>query len=119
MSSVRQPSIGKTQVCPHCKTTILDSATICPACQHYLRFNATGAANANRTESVFSVDGSFQQPAIGGAVEYCVVIVVRDGAGAEIARRVVAVGAMAPGESRSFSLSVDVSTNPAKPRPLR
>lgn len=119
MSSARQSTIGKTQVCPHCKTTILDTATICPACQHYLRFNASGGAHALRMESVFGVEGSFRQPPGTEAAEYTVLVVVRNERGEEIARKVVGVGALAPGELRSFSLSVDVSSGPARPRTLK
>ena len=30
---------GKTRICPHCKTTILESANVCPSCKHHLRFD--------------------------------------------------------------------------------
>jgi hypothetical protein len=119
MSSARESSIGKTQVCPHCKTTILDSATICPACKHYLRYDASVASNAVRRESVFNVEAGFRQPATAETVEYSVLIVVRNERDEEIARRVVDVGAIAPGELRRFSVSVDVSSGPVRPRPLR
>ncbi len=35
-------------------------------------------------------------------------VVIRDGRGEEIARNVVGVGSLAPGEQRSVSLSVEV-----------
>ena len=40
MSSVRPGSPGATRECPHCRETILESAGVCPACRHYLRFDA-------------------------------------------------------------------------------
>ena len=119
MSNGRQSTVGRTQVCPHCKSTILDSAAICPACQHYLRFNPNGPQQAQHAQSVFLIEGSFRQPWDAEAAEYTVVVVVRDDRGEEIARRVVSVGAMAPGESRSFQVSVDTSTAPTRPRPVR
>ena len=39
MSVVRQGTLGATRTCPHCKATVLQSANICPGCQHHLRFN--------------------------------------------------------------------------------
>ncbi len=119
MSSGRQTVIGRTQVCPHCKTTILASAAICPACQHYLRFDAGDLPQARPTRSIFRVEGSFQQPPDAGAAEYCVVVIVRDDRGEEIARRVVNVGAMAAGESCSFQVSVEASSGPFGPRRVR
>ena len=119
MIGARQPAVGRTQVCPHCKTTILDSATICPACQHHLRFNPGGAVQAQPADSVFRVEGVFRQPQDAESVEYSVVVVVRDDAGQEIARRVVSVGALSPGESRSFQVSVDTSSGSARPRPVK
>ena len=119
MSTGRQSPVGRTQVCPHCKTTILDSAVICPACQHHLRFNANGLNQAQQAQSVFRVEGSFRQPQEGEAAEYSVLVVVRDDRGEEIARRVVNVGAMGPGESRNFQVSVDMSPGPTRPRPVK
>ena len=46
MSSVRPGSPGATRECPHCRETILESAAVCPACRHYLRFDA--GADARR-----------------------------------------------------------------------
>lgn len=71
------------------------------------------------TESVFRVEGVFTQPGEADGVEYSVVVVVRDDKGAEIARRVVSVGALSPGESRSFQVSVDTSAGRARARPMK
>ena len=120
MIGARQPAVGRTQVCPHCKTTILDSAAICPACLHHLRFNPGGAAvQSQASDSVFRVEGVFRQPQDADSVEYSVLVVVRDDAGQEIARRVVSVGALSPGESRSFQVSVDTSSGSTRPRPVK
>jgi hypothetical protein len=119
MSSGRQTVIGRTHACPHCKTTILDSAAVCPACQHYLRFDKGGLAQSRPMRPVFRVEGSFRQEPAAGAAEYCVVVVVRNDGGEEIARRVVDVGAMKAGESRSFQVSVEASTETPGPRPVR
>ena len=34
----RVATVGKTRSCPHCRATILESAAVCPACRHHLRF---------------------------------------------------------------------------------
>ena len=46
MSPVRQAEPGATRSCPHCRTTILETASICPACKKYLRFDPEAAARA-------------------------------------------------------------------------
>ena len=37
MSAMRPGETGATRTCPHCKTTILESAAVCPACRGHLR----------------------------------------------------------------------------------
>jgi hypothetical protein len=44
------------------------------------------------------------------AWEYSVVVVVKNERGEEIARHIAAVGALPPGEARTFSCSVEVVT---------
>ncbi|MGY0559775.1 MULTISPECIES: hypothetical protein [unclassified Luteimonas] len=125
MSKGRPGAAGATRTCPHCKTTILQSAAICPSCRHYLRFDAsaptTGDAGNAEAESTnaLQVEGTIRHPAEGGAWEYSVVLVVRDGDGKEINRQVVGVGAMFPGDERSFSLAVEVTPTDDHRRPGR
>jgi hypothetical protein len=101
---------GKTRICPHCKTTILESASVCPGCNHHLRFgpNASVEARAQATFSALRVEGSFRNPEGADGWEYSVVVSVRNDRGEEVARKVVGVGALAPRESRTVTLSVDV-----------
>ena len=42
MTTGRVVLTGKTRTCPHCKSTILESSSVCPACQHHLRFDPKG-----------------------------------------------------------------------------
>ena len=49
----RLAASGKTRVCPHCKTVILESANVCPGCQHHLRFDPK-ALIERRAQSTFS-----------------------------------------------------------------
>lgn len=101
---------GKTRICPHCKATILDSASICPACQHHLRFDPAAAAEkrAQATVVPLRVEGTVRHQAGSEPWEYTVVIAIRNERGEEIARKVVGVGALSQGEQRTFSLNVEV-----------
>ena len=97
---------GATRACPHCRATILQSASVCPACKGHLRFDAT--PDRKVLASPLKIESSLPGPAPGEAWEYSVVAVVKNERGEEIARHVVGVGAMQPGENRTFSLSVDL-----------
>lgn len=100
---------GKTRVCPHCKATILASATICPACQHHLQFNPGQLqARAASTFSALRVEGTVRHPADEAPWEYTLVISVRNERGEEVNRHVVAVGAMQSGELRTVTLNMEV-----------
>ena len=101
---------GKTRICPHCKTVILESANVCPGCQHHLRFDPK-ALIERRAQSTFSalrIEGDFRNPEGVESWEYSVVVSVRNERGEEIARKVVGVGALDPRESRTVTVSVDV-----------
>ena len=116
--SARPGAAGATRTCPHCKTTILESASICPSCRHYLRFDSTGQQVAPSTTAL-QVEGMIRHPSDGGAWEYSVVLTIRDDEGVEVARQVVGVGAMHPGDERTFSLSVEVVPTSDMRRPAR
>lgn len=108
MSAARAPLAGKTRTCPHCKATILDSAAICPACQHHLRFDR-GAEERARPDAVpLRVEGTIRHPPAQPASEYSVVVSIRNERGEEIARKVVGVGALRSDEERTFALSVEL-----------
>lgn len=109
MSAARPANPGKSRLCPHCKATILDSASVCPGCRHHLRFDSVDAARrAVPSSSPLRVEGIIKHPPEGPAWEYSVVLVIRDNSGAEVTRQVVGVGALQPAEERSFVLSVEV-----------
>lgn len=111
MSTLRPGTAGATRACPHCKATILESAPVCPACRHHLRFDeaAVDAARAAATQVPLKVEGTVHHPADAEPFEYTAVIVVRDENGMEIERQVMAVGALRPGQTRSFTLSVEMT----------
>lgn len=110
MSTGRFAAAGKTRICPHCKSTILDSASICPSCQHHLRFDPAAQAErrAQATDIPLKVEGTIRHPDGAAPWEYSVVISIRNERGEEIARKVVGVGALDRGEERTFSLGVEV-----------
>jgi hypothetical protein len=101
---------GKTRICPHCKTTILESASVCPGCHHHLRFDrsANSEGRAQPSFSALRVEGAFRNPAGVDSWEYTVVVSISNDRGEEVARKVVGVGALDASESRKVTLSVDV-----------
>ncbi len=112
MSSVRPGSPGATRECPHCREIILESADMCPACRHYLRFVDLGA-DASQVPALtpLRIEGSIRHPAEGEPWEYTVVVSISNDRGEEIAHKLIGVGAMNPNEQRTFTLSVEaVST---------
>jgi hypothetical protein len=106
--AVAKATVGKTRVCPHCKTTILDSAAICPACQRYLRYEQATEFRPVPDISPLKVAATIQHPAAGEPWEYSVVLTVRNERGEEVSRQVVGVGALQPLEQRTFNLAVEV-----------
>ena len=107
MSSARPGSPGATRECPHCRETILESAVVCPACRHYLRYGAGDEAAPEPALTPLRIEGSIRHPAEGEPWEYTVVVSVRNDRGEEIAHKLVDVGAMNPNEQRTFTLSVE------------
>ena len=110
----RRAAVGKTRSCPHCRATILESAAVCPACRHHLRFaNQRGAEPLPAGQVKLKVSGQFARETASGAGEYHVVVVIRDAGGAELARKVIGVGGLAPGEERKVDLTVEIFDPPA------
>ncbi len=108
MNSGRFVAPGRTRSCPHCKATILDSASVCPGCHHHLRFDSASGQRPQTADTPLRVDGILRHTADGGAWEYSIVLAIRNGRGEEISRQVVGVGALQPAEERTFSLAVEV-----------
>lgn len=117
MSAVRPGTAGATRTCPHCRTTILESASVCPQCRGHLRFDAEANAVAAGRFSPLQVEGTITAPSE-TIYEYSMVLSIRDERGKEINRQVVGVGAMHPGDERTFSLSVE-ATQAKDQRPRR
>ena len=99
---------GKTRTCPHCKAAILETLSICPGCLHHLRFDQEAAKRQVAASSALRVEGIIRHPPLQEALEYFVVIAVRNDRGEEVTRQVVNVGALQASEKRTFTLSVEV-----------
>jgi uncharacterized protein YbaR (Trm112 family) len=110
MNRARQAIVGATRICPHCKTTILESAIVCPACRHHLRFDSGATHDAAEHSVPLLVEGTLRHPPGGSAWEYSMVLTIRNGRGEEIARQLVGVGALKPDEQRTFTLAVELFT---------
>jgi|SRR5882672_1481316 len=116
MSSVRPGTPGATRECPHCRETILESAGVCPACRHYLRFDAHVDASRVPALTPLRIEGSIRHPADGEPWEYTVVVSIHDDRGREVARKLVGVGGMEPNEQRTITLLVEaVSARTKRP----
>lgn len=101
---------GKSRICPICRETILESASICPACRHHLRFDPDAEQRAQPSFCPLRVEGTIRHPEDSEAWEYSVALAIRNEKGEEIARHVLGVGALHPAEQRTFTLAVEVFT---------
>ena len=116
MSAVVRPgSPGATRECPHCRETVLESAGVCPACRHYLRFVDAGT-DASQVPALtpLRIEGSIRHPPDGELWEYTVIVSIRNDCGEETARKLIGVGAMNPNEQRTFTLTVEAVSATAK-----
>ena len=108
MSTLRPGEPGATRDCPHCRETILESAVVCPACRHYLRYGVgADAPAAPPALTPLCVEGSIRHPPEGEPWEYTVVVSIKNDRGVEIARKLIGVGALNAHEQCTFTLSVE------------
>lgn len=109
MSAGARPA-GSTRLCPHCGAVILRTAAVCPSCRKHLRYAPT--ADVQPQFVPLRVAGSLRHPVASGLEpwEYAVTVTITDGDGKEVARQIVGVGALAPGDERTFTFAVEVFT---------
>jgi hypothetical protein len=107
VSTVRRTPAGATRTCPHCRAVILQSMTACPSCRKHLRF-APGADAVLPTASPLRVEASIRHPNTDEAWEYAVIVTITNDRGEELVRHLVGVGALQPGEQRTFTCAVEV-----------
>ena len=108
MSAVRPMALGATRTCPHCKSTVLASAGICPACQHHLRFSLPNSTLAPTGYAALQVEGTVRHKQPDEPCEFCVILSIANERGEQITRQVVGVGLLQPAEARRFSVSVNL-----------
>lgn len=101
---------GQARTCPICRATILESANVCPGCLHRLRYEDQSSKLSWASFCPLRVDGTIGHREEGVPWEYSVVLTIRDEDGEELSRQVVGVGALKPGQERTFTLSVEVLT---------
>ena len=109
MSSGSQGTAGKTRTCPHCRETILQSATACPICRKSLRWEPHTAKHKAPGLAALAVEGQVLHPGNETAWEYSMLVTINNEKGEEIARQMIGVGTLASQEVRTFTLSVEVS----------
>jgi hypothetical protein len=107
-SAARQGNLGATRVCPHCKATVLQTANVCPGCQHHLRFNIGSAEQQVAALSAMSIEGTIRHATRDEQCEYCVVVSITNDKGEKVTRQVVGVGALQPGEQHRYSFSIEL-----------
>jgi len=106
----RTSAAGESRSCPHCRATILSSATSCPICRHMLRATAFGfEARPRAAACPLLVEGTLAHPGAGDPLEYQVLMEVRDESGKLLSRQIMAVGALARADKRVFSLRVEMT----------
>lgn len=99
---------GATRTCPHCRATILQSASKCPACNGHLRFDAP--TSREPLASPLTIEAQLPAPRPGEQWEYSVVVALKDAQGKVLARHVVGVGAMRAEDTRIVALGVELQT---------
>jgi uncharacterized protein YbaR (Trm112 family) len=109
MSTLRPGSAGATRACPHCKATILESATVCPACRGHLRYDEASLQREKTKVTPLQIEGTLVAPPGDIAFEYSMVLSIRNERGEEVNRQVIGVGALHPDEDRSFTLQVEMT----------
>ena len=118
MSALPRPggAAGRTRVCPHCKSVVLESLNVCPNCRHHLRFGVEAARRQEEAIRALAIEGQVAHPQGEEPCEYSIVVTVCDSKGQQIARKLVAVGSLRGGERCSVALEVEVLPPAARER---
>ena len=109
MSTPRPGTTGATRPCPHCKATILETATVCPACRGHLRYDEASMQREKTRVVPLRIEGTLAAPSGDTAYEYSMVLSIRNERGEEVNRQVIWVGALYPEDQRSFTLEVEMT----------
>ena len=109
MSTLRPGTPGAARTCPHCKATILDSASVCPACRGHLRYDEAALQRAKTATVPLKIEGTINPPRGETAYEYSMVLSIRNERGEEVTRQVIGVGALYPDDQRTFTVQVEMT----------
>ena len=109
MSTLRPGTPGAARTCPHCKATILDSASVCPACRGHLRYDEAALQRAKTVTVPLAIEGTISPPRGETAYEYSMVLSIRNDRGEEVTRQVIGVGALYADEQRTFTVQVEMT----------
>ena len=116
MKAGRLSAAGESRSCPHCKATILKSSVSCPLCRHVLKFGSAAVeVSSSSTECPLSVEGTIIHPGSGEALEYFILMEVRDESGKLVSRQSLGVGAIDKAQKRIFTLRVEMSSSGMPP----
>jgi hypothetical protein len=81
-----------------------------------LKFGSAAAeASSNPTECPLSVEGTINHPGSGEALEYFILMEVRDESGKLVSRQSLGVGAIDKAQKRVFTLRVEMSSTGMPP----
>ena len=116
MSNPRPGTAGATRACPHCKATILETATVCPACRGHLRYDEASMQREKTRVVPLHIEGTLAAPNGDTPFEYSMVLSIRNERGEEVNRQVIGVGALYPDDQRSFTLEVEMTEASGKAR---
>ncbi len=87
----------------------MESAAVCPGCNHHLRFGKQAESSQQRaSKTALRIEGTVRQPTGAAPCEYSVIVEIKNERGERLGRHVVGVGSLQPQELRSFTLSVDL-----------
>ena len=109
MSTLRPGTPGAARTCPHCKATILDSASVCPACRGHLRYDEASMQREKTRVVPLRIEGTLAAPSGDTAYEYSMVLSIRNERGEEVTRQVIGVGALYPDDQRTFTVQVEMT----------
>src|SRR5690606_35403766 len=90
--------------------TILESASVCPASRGHLSYDEAAIARDRTKVKPLRIAGSLSPPGNDEHTwEYAIVLSIRNERGEDTNRQVIGVGALYPGDQRSFTLEVEMT----------
>src|SRR5690606_39616479 len=92
------------------KATFLESVSVCTECRGHLRYDEAAIARDKTKVKPLRIEGSLSPPGNDERTwEYAMVLSIRNERGEEVNRQVIGVGALFPGDQRSFTLEGEMT----------